>query len=209
MPPDRREPPRALRCAYGRATVHSMRRHRVVSHADPVLVARRLFPRRALSNSRGRSSPSTPRARRSPCKHGDIKGFMPGMTMPFKVSDGRVAHGAQARRADQATLVVTNSTGRLEDVVASVRRRCQPMRPKRRRRRRWRPGRRSPTRASSIRIGPRAAAVRLARQDTGRHVRVHALSTPRLLPAHGPQFRRRPESLVSDQRRWPQSTSCP
>ena len=50
-------------------------------------------------------------------KHGDVKGFMPGMTMPFRVKDSRVL--AERRPGDliKATLVVADSTGHLEDVV--------------------------------------------------------------------------------------------
>ena len=50
-------------------------------------------------------------------KHGDIGGFMPGMTMPFKVRDGRSLQGRKPGELIKATLVVTNSTGRLEDIV--------------------------------------------------------------------------------------------
>ena len=50
-------------------------------------------------------------------KHGDISGFMPGMTMPFKVRDGRSLQGRKPGELIKATLVVTNSTGRLEDIV--------------------------------------------------------------------------------------------
>ena len=49
-------------------------------------------------------------------KHGDIRGFMPGMTMPFRVVDGSL----QERKPGElikATLVVTGSTGALENIV--------------------------------------------------------------------------------------------
>src|SRR5262245_19780905 len=39
-------------------------------------------------------------------KHGDIKGFMPGMTMPFKVKDGALLQGKEAGDLVTATLVV-------------------------------------------------------------------------------------------------------
>jgi protein SCO1/2 len=39
-------------------------------------------------------------------KHGDIKGFMPGMTMPFKVKDAALLEGKQAGDLVTATLVV-------------------------------------------------------------------------------------------------------
>lgn len=50
-------------------------------------------------------------------QHGDIKGFMPGMTMPFKVSDRRVLTERRPGELIKATLVVEDSTGHLEDVV--------------------------------------------------------------------------------------------
>jgi protein SCO1/2 len=50
-------------------------------------------------------------------KHGDIRGFMPAMTMPFKVRDGRSLHGRKPGELIQATLVVSDSTGRLENIV--------------------------------------------------------------------------------------------
>jgi protein SCO1 len=39
-------------------------------------------------------------------KHGDIQGFMPGMTMPFKVKDQRLLHGKTAGDLVTARLVV-------------------------------------------------------------------------------------------------------
>ncbi len=50
-------------------------------------------------------------------KHGDIKGFMPAMTMAFRVSDGREFVERKPGELIKATLVVTDSAGRLEDVV--------------------------------------------------------------------------------------------
>ncbi|HXG56275.1 MAG TPA: SCO family protein [Vicinamibacterales bacterium] len=49
-------------------------------------------------------------------KHGDVKGFMPGMTMPFKVSGATIA---ERKPGDviRATLVVSDSSGHLENVV--------------------------------------------------------------------------------------------
>ena len=58
-----------------------------------------------------------PARRRSPSSTSDIGGFMPGMTMPFKVRDGRSLQGRKPGDLISATLVVTNSTGRLEDIV--------------------------------------------------------------------------------------------
>ena len=46
-------------------------------------------------------------------KHEDIRGFMPGMTMPFKVSDPALLNGLEAGDLVQATLVVKDYTGYL------------------------------------------------------------------------------------------------
>ena len=50
-------------------------------------------------------------------RHGDIKGFMPGMTMPFKVIDPRALTATKPGDLVRATLVVSDSSGRLDDVV--------------------------------------------------------------------------------------------
>lgn len=50
-------------------------------------------------------------------RHSDIKGFMPGMTMPFKVADKAVLNERKPGDLVRATLVVEDSLGRLEDVV--------------------------------------------------------------------------------------------
>jgi protein SCO1 len=42
-------------------------------------------------------------------KHGDIQGFMPGMTMPFKVRDARLIDGKKAGDLVRATLVVDDT----------------------------------------------------------------------------------------------------
>ena len=52
-------------------------------------------------------------------KHGDIRGFMPGMTMPFKVLDGQSLQGRKPGELIRATLVVKNSTGALENIVST------------------------------------------------------------------------------------------
>src|SRR3954462_9773853 len=46
-------------------------------------------------------------------KHEDIRGLMPGMTMPFKVSDSRLLDGLEAGDLVNCTLVVKESTGYL------------------------------------------------------------------------------------------------
>ena len=50
-------------------------------------------------------------------KHEDIKGFMPGMTMPFKVSQPSVMTGIVAGDIVQATLLVEDSRGVLTAVT--------------------------------------------------------------------------------------------
>ena len=50
-------------------------------------------------------------------KHEDIKGFMPGMTMPFKVSQPSVMTGIVAGDLVQATLLVEDSRGYLTAVT--------------------------------------------------------------------------------------------
>jgi protein SCO1/2 len=50
-------------------------------------------------------------------RHKDIKGFMPGMTMPFKVIDPAVLTERKPGDLIRATLVVADSLGRLDDVV--------------------------------------------------------------------------------------------
>jgi len=54
-------------------------------------------------------------------KHEDIQGFMPGMTMPFKVSDPRSLDGRQPGDLIRATLVVEDSTGYLKDIAVTGR----------------------------------------------------------------------------------------
>src|SRR5215204_1478165 len=52
-------------------------------------------------------------------KHGDIKGFMPGMTMPFKVIDARALTATKPGDLVRATLIVSNSSGRLDNVTTT------------------------------------------------------------------------------------------
>jgi protein SCO1/2 len=49
-------------------------------------------------------------------KHEDIRGFMPGMTMPFKVKDAAQLAAAKPGDLITATLVVEESVGYLDDV---------------------------------------------------------------------------------------------
>ena len=50
-------------------------------------------------------------------KHGDIKGFMPGMTMPFTVKDGALLQGKEPGDLVTATLVVGEVQAHLSTLV--------------------------------------------------------------------------------------------
>jgi protein SCO1 len=50
-------------------------------------------------------------------KHEDIKGFMPGMTMPFKVKEGKLLAGIQAGDLVTATLVVADTDAHLSAIT--------------------------------------------------------------------------------------------
>jgi protein SCO1/2 len=50
-------------------------------------------------------------------KHEDIRGFMPGMTMPFKVRDARLLEGREAGDLVKATLVVEDANAYLSAIV--------------------------------------------------------------------------------------------
>lgn len=50
-------------------------------------------------------------------KHEDVKGFMPAMTMPFKVTDAKLLEGRQPGELVTATLVVSDSEGRLSAIT--------------------------------------------------------------------------------------------
>ena len=50
-------------------------------------------------------------------KHEDIKGFMPGMTMPFKVRDAALLEGRVAGDLIRATLVVEDTEGYLKAIA--------------------------------------------------------------------------------------------
>ena len=54
-------------------------------------------------------------------KHEDITGFMPGMTMPFRVQDARSLEGREAGELIRATLVVEDATGYLKNVIVTGR----------------------------------------------------------------------------------------
>ena len=51
-------------------------------------------------------------------KHEDIKNFMPGMTMPFKVEDGRSLAERKPGELIRATLVIKEEKGYLKDITS-------------------------------------------------------------------------------------------
>ena len=62
------------------------------------------------------------RARREiTVQHGDIRGFMPGMTMPFKVKDESLLEGRAPGDLITATLVVKDSEGYLSSITMTGR----------------------------------------------------------------------------------------
>src|SRR5215212_9754220 len=50
-------------------------------------------------------------------KHGDIPGFMPAMTMPYKVRDARLLDGRAAGELITATLIVDGPSGYLQSIT--------------------------------------------------------------------------------------------
>jgi protein SCO1 len=52
-------------------------------------------------------------------KHEDIRGFMPGMTMPFKVRDSKLLAGRKPGELIRATLVVEETEGYLKSVTVT------------------------------------------------------------------------------------------
>src|SRR5437868_3404485 len=50
-------------------------------------------------------------------KHGDIKGFMPGMTMPYSIKDDRLLQGKEAGDLISATLVVGETSAYLSTIT--------------------------------------------------------------------------------------------
>jgi len=54
-------------------------------------------------------------------KHEDISGFMPGMTMPFKVRDSRLLEGRTPGELIRATLVVEETEGYLKSIEVTGR----------------------------------------------------------------------------------------
>ena len=77
-----------------------------------LLLCRGCAARAAASTScAGRSLAVDPGRQEITIKHDDIHGFMPGMTMPFKVSDARLLTGGRRAIWSTATLVVEDDDG--------------------------------------------------------------------------------------------------
>ena len=64
-------------------------------------------------------------------KHGDIPGFMPAMTMDYKVADGQQIAGLKPGDTISADLVVSENIGHLEKIAVSSRRLCRHRPPQR------------------------------------------------------------------------------
>lgn len=68
---------------------------------------------------RGQVVAVDPARREITVKHEDIGGFMPGMTMPFRVDDAAVLAAVKPGDLIRATLVIANAAGSLEGVRVS------------------------------------------------------------------------------------------
>ena len=86
------------------------------------------------SNCKARSSPCARSGSEVVIKHEDIKGFMPGMTMPFKVKDDALLAGKQPGDLVTATLVVGETQAHLSSLDEDRTRGDRPSRRHRRRR---------------------------------------------------------------------------
>ncbi len=148
---------------------------------------------------------ASPRRARSLIKHEDIKGFMPGMTMPFKVKDAALLEGKQPGDLVTATLVV----GEVDAHLSSLTKTGHARRSTRR-------SRSPPPTAPILMPGdvvpdqlPRRpgrdadAALVAARPPRGADVHLHALPAARLLSADGPQLRGGAEDDRRARRRSP------
>ena len=160
-------------------------------HAPAVAARPRCGRSAGVRTARPGARRRPPRGRRSRIKHDDIRGFMPGMTMPFKVRDATLLDGRSpgdldprdARRRGIDAAISRPSSGRAR---AAADRGPPPAPPATS----SSPGTRFPTSRSSTRRASRARS-RLARTCARRHVHLHALPASRLLPADGPPVRRR------------------
>jgi protein SCO1 len=99
--------------------MHVFRRSRVVWLG--VLLAAAACSRGREYELRGQVLAVDPQRQELTIKHDDIRGFMPGMTMPFKVSDARGLDGRQPGDLIRATLVVEETSGYLKDITVTGR----------------------------------------------------------------------------------------
>lgn len=94
-------------------------------------------------------------------RHEDIRGFMPGMTMPFRVRETALLEGRTPGDLVTARLVVEDA----DTYLAAIRR----------------------TGHSPLAdVPPPAPPVGLERPGTGRHIHIHTMSASQLLPFDGP-----------------------
>jgi protein SCO1/2 len=95
--------------------------------ASSVLACDRRAPAREYQ-LQGQVLAVRPAEREIVISHGDIKGFMPGMTMPFRVKDRRLLDAAAPGDVVNATLVVDAGDAWLSRVTATGRREPLPHR---------------------------------------------------------------------------------
>lgn len=100
--------------------MHAFRRLRVVSFAA-VLIGAAACSRGRAYELRGQVLAVDPQRQELTIKHDDIRGFMPGMTMPFKVREAHSLEGRQPGDLIRATLVVEDTTGYLTDITVTGR----------------------------------------------------------------------------------------
>ena len=129
-------------------------------------------------------------------KHGDIKGFMPGMTMPFKVKDAALLQGKEPGDLVTATLVVAEVDAHLRTLAktghAPLDTPAPPPPPDIRQ-----PGDQLSDAALVDQDGAATSLSCVSRPSSRADVHLHALSAARLLSADGPKLRRGAEDVAS------------
>ena len=122
-------------------------------------------------------------------KHEDIRGFMPAMTMPFRVENAREIEGRRPGELVRATLVVETNDAYLKNVErtgeapltsAYLPPSSAVLLDA------WRGGGRTGVHRSAWTVPP---PVGIPRKDPRRHIHIHTLSNPRLLSADGSALR--------------------
>jgi protein SCO1/2 len=104
---------RAFTLQHSRARVTSVRFTAAVCVALAVISG---CARERTYELRGQVLAVNPEAREITIKHEDIRGFMPSMTMPFKVRDARLLQGLEPGELIAATLVVEESDAYLSAI---------------------------------------------------------------------------------------------